>query len=96
MILRLIKSYGASSRFLDVGCGTGLIPRFLPSGSVGLDVNPWNVRKAKKYAPHTELVVEDAENMPFKENIFSTVICTETLEHLPHPNAALRGIHRVL
>lgn len=96
VISSLVKSRGASPRFLDVGCGTGLVLRGLPSDSVGLDVNPWNVRKAKGYAPHTELVVGDAENMPFRDDIFSTVICTETLEHLPNPNVALREVRRVL
>ena len=34
--------------------------------------------------------------MPFGDGSFATVLCTEVLEHVPHPDAALREIGRVL
>lgn len=96
VILKLVKKYGYGSRFLDVGCGTGLIFRELPSNSVGLDINPWAARMAKKYAPDAVLVIGDAESLPFKDEAFSIIICTETIEHLPNPKKALQEIHRTI
>lgn len=96
VFLKTLRDYNVSSPFLDVGCGTGLILRHLPRDAVGLDINPWNLRKAKKHAPQAQLVVGDAENMPIRDDVFRTIICTETLEHLPAPREAVREIHRVL
>lgn len=100
-IRKLIKEYGRGRSwerglFLDVGCGTGVILRNLPLGSVGLDINPWNVRRAKRYASKADLVLGDAENLPFKENAFLTIICSEALEHLENPYRSVREMYRVL
>jgi len=92
----LLRRYGQGNRYLDVGCGTGLILRHLPPGSVGLDINPRNLPLAKGYAPQTHLVLGDAEDILLAANTFSTVICTEVLEHLPDPAAAVREIKRIL
>ncbi len=93
--LRLIKKFGLN-KFLDAGCGTGLNLRHLPSGSVGLDINPRNLQRAKKYAPQVKLVLGDIEKMPFNNHSFRSVICTEVLEHLLKPQKALKEIFRVL
>ena len=38
----------------------------------------------------------DALRLPFEEETFDAVICSEVLEHIPDYRAALREIHRVL
>lgn len=94
--LRLLEEFGRGKKFLDAGCGTGLILRHLPSGSVGLDINPRNIRRAKKHAPKAKLALGDIERMPFTNQSFTTVVCTEVLEHLPEPEKAIKEIFRVL
>ncbi|MFA6171320.1 MAG: class I SAM-dependent methyltransferase [Patescibacteria group bacterium] len=95
-IVRLLKKYGKRG-FLDLGCGTGLILRHLPSGSVGVDINPRNLEKTKKYAPRAKLVLHDIEErLPFDNEEFNTVICCETLEHLLFPEKVLDEISRIL
>lgn len=92
----LIEKYGSGKQFLDVGCGTGLILRHLPPGAIGIDLNQRHLARAAKYAPNAKVQVGDAENIPFTDSVFSTVVCTETLEHLVLPQKALSEIHRVL
>jgi 2-polyprenyl-3-methyl-5-hydroxy-6-metoxy-1,4-benzoquinol methylase len=93
---RLLRRHAAPGRFLDVGTGTGLLLRHLPPASVGLDINPRNMGKAKRYAPQSEVMQGDAEALPLQSNAFSTVLCTEVLEHLPNPEQAVAEIERVL
>ncbi len=96
VVQRLVRKYGVGEDILDAGCGTGLNLMKFHSNPIGLDINPWNARKAKIYAPRAGLVVADAENMPFKDGAFSTIVCTESLEHMPHPGLALEEIRRLL
>lgn len=93
---QLIKHWGKGEKYLDVGCGTGLILRHLPAGAVGVDLNPRHLERAKKYVPQARVIVGDAEKLDVPENSFSTVVCTEVLEHLVHPEAALAGMKRAL
>jgi ubiquinone/menaquinone biosynthesis C-methylase UbiE len=75
---------------LDAGCGTGWNLRHLPPGSVGLDINPRNVALAAARLPQHQIVLGDVEAMPFEDGHFGAVVCTEVLEHVPDPGAALR------
>ena len=95
-LTRLVRQYGRGDRYLDVGCGTGLILRHLPAGAVGIDLNPRHLERAAKYAPQAHVQTGDAEKMSFPDGSFSTVICTEMLEHLVQPEQALAEIYRVL
>lgn len=93
---KIIKKYGKGKRYLDAGCGTGLILRHLPSGAIGVDINPRNIKKAKTHAPSAEVIEADIEKLPFKDNYFSTIICTEVIEHQPNPLPTLAELKRIL
>jgi len=95
--LRLVQEAGGRGRYLDVGCGTAMITRLLPPGTVGVDLNPRNLHKAMHYAPRVRFVLADAEGvMPLRTESFDVAICTEVLEHLLDPLKAVGEIHRVL
>ncbi|MFH1367113.1 MAG: methyltransferase domain-containing protein [Patescibacteria group bacterium] len=93
---KLIKKFGFGSKYLDAGCGTGLLLQHLPQGSIGLDINPQNIARAKKNVPEAALVVADIENIPFPSNMFDTVVCAEVLDRLPNPKLAVKEILRIL
>jgi ubiquinone/menaquinone biosynthesis C-methylase UbiE len=94
-VRKLVQRYGHEP-MLDAGCGTGLNLAGLPPGSTGIDLNPRNVALVKARLPQQIAVVGDVEDMPFADASFGTVVCTEVLEHVPHPGQALREIRRVL
>ena len=95
-VQQLINRYGVGDKYLDVGCGTGLILRHLPAGSVGIDLNPKHLKRAQKYVPKAKVQLGDAEKLEFDDESFSTVICTEVLEHLVNSDSAVSEIKRVL
>ena len=90
-----------SVEILDVGCADGTltakIAESLPKSKVtGLDLYKSAINYAKKRYPHLDFVVADARKMPFKNSYFDTVICVETLEHIPDNQKVVKEIHRVL
>ena len=94
-VRKLVRRYG-SEPILDAGCGTGLNLAGLPPGSTGLDLNPRNIALIRQRLPQQVAVLGDLEAMPFEDASFSTVLCTEVIEHVPDPDQALREIRRVL
>jgi len=92
----LIRRYEARTPMLDAGCGTGLNLAGMPAGSVGIDLNPRNLELVRRRLPHQVAVEGDIEDMPFEDESFGTVVCTEVLEHVPYPEKALSEIGRVL
>lgn len=96
-IIKLInQNIIKNNKCLDIGCGTGLFTRHLPPGSIGLDINPRNLEKARKYAPHIHFIKGDIEKIDFPNDTFETIICTEVFEHLPDPTKAITEIKKVI
>lgn len=96
VVASLVRKYSAGEPMLDAGCGTGLNLARLPDGSSGLEINPRSVTLLRERLPNHRIVEGDIEAMPFGSEAFSTVVCTEVLEHVPSPEAALSEIRRVL
>jgi len=85
-------------RILDIGCGSGrhtcAAYRFKNVVAVGADLNFDDVSEAKnrlklhdKLGKHGggiwSLSVADVLCLPFKDNYFDLVICSEVMEHIP-------------
>ena len=73
---------------LDVGCGEGYLSTKVKSKSyTGLDVSSYVVFRAKsnlqRSGNHISFVHGNAEYLPFENNQFGLVICTNVLEYLP-------------
>jgi len=95
--VKIIGKFGENSVTLDIGCGTGLVTRHA-TGSlvVGLDINQWNLKMTKTHASKAAVILGDGERLPIRSGSVGTIICTETLEHLPSPQNALCEMVRVL
>jgi len=85
-------------RVADVGCGPGTtlswlshVPRI-----VGIDRAALCLELARERAPTAELVQGNAEHLPLKAEQFDLVLCLDILEHLEHPDKAVKELHRIL
>jgi glycosyltransferase involved in cell wall biosynthesis/predicted SAM-dependent methyltransferase len=81
---------GQSDGILDVGCK---IIRFLP-GAVGLDDNLCKLRYLRRF--HTRLVHGSIVGLPFEDESFDTVVCSQVIEHIPDTQAAVAELLRVV
>jgi ubiquinone/menaquinone biosynthesis C-methylase UbiE len=97
VVRKMVSKYATrNAPILDAGCGTGLNLRHLPAGSTGVDINPRNIELLQKRLPNHTVVEGDVEALPFADGSFGTVLCTEVIEHIPDPSAALAEYRRVL
>lgn len=95
---------------LDLGCGEGrhVIAAYTQGNitSIGVDLCLKDVQATQeKFSPFAEpgnpdkhfgLSVANALELPFADNTFDKIICSEVLEHIPDYAAALKEICRVL
>ena len=90
-----------SPKVLEVGVGQGRYVKKLlnyrPDLKIyGVDISKTAIEGIKKSGPRGSYFVAGAEKLPFSANFFDVVVIADVLEHLPHPEAAVREIHRVL
>jgi SAM-dependent methyltransferase len=81
------------ARVLDVGCGLRPYePLFAHASYTGMDVRSSGREMEGKLAD----VFFDGVAIPFRDESFHAVLCTEVLEHAVSPDSLLAEIHRVL
>lgn len=87
---------------LDAGCGPGpmitiLSEKYPDKYYTGIDLTPAMIEKAKeKQIPHTTFVVGDCENLPFTDESFDVIICSNSIHHYPDPVAFFNSVKRCL
>ena len=98
----------ASKRVLEIGCGRGGLACRLarasnppPTELIAADISTTAVGKARAFAASLGIctvrwIVSDIHALAHPTAAFDTVICCETVEHLPRPRDALAEVARVL
>jgi len=86
----LIKKFVAG-KVLDIGCGTGQHLKY----GIEMDISAGMLRHAKKKG-FDNLVQAKAEELPFKDASFDSVLCMFTVLNLCNYRVAVSEIHRVL
>ena len=88
----------ASGRWLDAGCGTGAIARWMSStygcSVEGIDASAAMVAEASQRG--TKAQVGSVEELPYSTNSLDGIVCSSVLEYLDNPDLALREFQRVL
>lgn len=79
---------------MDVGCGSSRIISALCKGSVSLDPLIRKLRYARKFS--TTLVQGSGFCLPFADESFSCVLCSQVIEHVPKESPILNELCRVL
>lgn len=86
------------SMTLDLGCGHGF-KTYLESKknyTIGVDYDEGNIKKCRIRYPDNIFVLMNAEQLAFKELIFSHIIVHDVLEHVVSPENVLSEVYRVL
>jgi dolichol-phosphate mannosyltransferase len=93
IILSMAQNY-LGTRILDVGCGSSRILLDLP-GAIGLDIRHHKLRYMKRYGTNP-LITGSIFTLPFRDEWFDCVICSEVIEHIPTEPSPIAELLRVL
>lgn len=90
---------GPVGSVLDAGCGDGALAedlrRELSARVVALDLAHKRLAFASGRAPEVAFGQASVYRLPFQGESFDLVVCTDLLEHLDEPEAAVRELVRV-
>ncbi len=86
---------------LDAGCGEGFVTSYLAQQNpqlrlTGVDLNPEAIVYAQEhYGDRASFRTGSLYKLPFSDNSFDTVLCSEVLEHLDDTTRAVDELKRV-
>ncbi len=86
---------------LDIGCGTGYLIDMLSKNHkaeyTGLDLSPKMIKEAnKKKIKNATFVEGRSDDLPFEDNTFDIVTCSQSFHHYPETDKPLKEALRVL
>lgn len=91
------------SRWLDAGCGSGVMARQLAMRGAhvtALDASPAMIAQGRNTQPANSQIdfqlVETIESLPFPDGAMNGILCSSVLEYVDEPRAALQEFSRVL
>jgi 2-polyprenyl-3-methyl-5-hydroxy-6-metoxy-1,4-benzoquinol methylase len=85
---------------LDAGCGEGFTMNKLRENGIGnkiegIEYEEDSIVFGKKLFPNLSIKQGSVYDLPYEDNSFDLVICTEVLEHLDEPEKAVKEMLRV-
>jgi SAM-dependent methyltransferase len=83
---------------LDVGCGDGHFAQLTFDRKIDVGLDPWHgpIHEAGRRGSYELLIEADAASAPFADNYFASAFSNSVLEHIPHIDAVLTDVARVL
>lgn len=87
---------------LDAGCGTGAViyilhEKYPDKNYTGIDLSEKMIEVAKrKNIDGASFVQGDCERLPFADNSFDAVICSQSFHHYNEPQMFFDSVYRVL
>ena len=89
---------------LDAGCGPNPVASFrvaeigdrhVVGADIGLGMVQLAARTAERRGIYFSGVVADLERLPFRDGAFGSIVCDDTIEHVPDDTAGARELLRV-
>ena len=99
--VRMLLEPLAGRSVLDAGCGEAFVLDMALDAcsnlqiAAGIDMDIEALERGHELFPRIPVFQADILYLPFPENTFDIVICTEVLEHFEQPDVALRELCRV-
>jgi ubiquinone/menaquinone biosynthesis C-methylase UbiE len=88
---------GANEPVLELGCGAGHVLARFDEPRIGVEISPTMLSKSRsRLGPGTSLLRADVEQLPVRSGSVTSLVCTEVIEHVVHPERLLAEIERVL
>ena len=92
--LEIVKKYlkiNKNTKLLDIGCGTGISTNFFNCKTTGIDPSKEMIKQGKG-----NLLIGNAENLPFINNSFDVVISVTAIHNFKDYKKAIKEMKRVL
>ena len=90
----------AGQQWLDAGCGTGSLARWLAAEKgcnvTGVDASLDMIANCHRTLETKFQVFDDISHLPFADGAFDGVLCSSVLEYTRLPEDALAELHRVI
>lgn len=88
-------------KLLDIGCGTGYLIDMLAKDHeaeyTGLDLSPEMIKQAdNKNIKNAKFVEGRSDEIPFDDNTFDIITCSQSFHHYPDTDKAMQEARRVL
>ncbi len=97
IILNFLNTH-QQDRVLEIGCGAGNILEQIPATRLhGIDLSTFLIKKSqRRLASHQVILAQsNAEQLPFANDKFQKLVCSEVLEHVANPRRVIGEIARV-
>ncbi|EOO25928.1 SAM-dependent methyltransferase [Bacillus cereus VD133] len=103
-LVQQFKKNKKNNRLLDIATGGGHVANALApffKSVVALDLTEKMLEKAKEFIninghKNVSFVSGNAEDLPFPEASFNTIVCRVAAHHFPNPSQFIREVHRTL
>ncbi|MFW6074912.1 MAG: class I SAM-dependent methyltransferase, partial [Chloroflexota bacterium] len=99
-LLKAIERLPRNARIIEIGAGGGFLARDLAdmgfSDLTLTDFTETAVDALLNRVPEADIVLTDAESLPFKDETFDVAISCDLIEHLPDPHRHLAEVARIL
>ncbi len=85
-----------NTKILDVGCGISTVLHFIDGEKYGIDPLADVYKKLYKYPKEIHVQKAFGENIPFPDEYFDIVFCSNVIDHVTDPVKTIDEIKRVL
>lgn len=86
-----------NKKILDAGTGEGyFLTTIKAKEKIGIELSEKRVITALKLFPNLRISVADVRNLPFSDNSFDVIVCSEVLEHVDGFERAIQEFKRCI